>query len=261
MNFAGLYVFTLLICASKCQRTEFTEPLSNDAYINQFLERFESLESSVSDLKQDNLDLKSKLEVMAKRLNDVEQLSAIDSAEDSTESKTDAVSNSVPARSQTDVKLLRGQRQVMSVVAFTTYLDHVSSLGYDQAVVFNKVVTNEGQGYSTNNGRFRAPLPGLYLFSWAVTAKQLPGQIGYNIWAKLMKNGNHMIEAVAESYTDNEDNQGSSTAVLMLSRGDEVWVAHEGFADRIHGDQVERCTSFTGVLLVQTDDHGSIVGK
>ncbi|XP_052762171.1 uncharacterized protein LOC128204803 [Mya arenaria] len=261
MKVSDIYVFTVLIYASNGQSTDLSESLSNSALIKRLIEEVDSLKDSVQDLKQENLDLKSKLEKVTNRLSEVEQLNAVDVEEGSNEEISDTVSVSLPVRSQKDATILRGQRQLMGIVGFTSYLDHVSTLGKDQAVVFNKVVTNEGQGYSSNTGIFRAPVPGLYLFSWAVTARKQQGLNGYNIWAKLMMNGNHTVEAVAESYTDTEDNQGSNTAVLMMSRGDEVWVAHEGSADRIHGDQVERSTSFTGALLVQTEDNGPIVGK
>jgi len=44
-------------------------------------------------------------------------------------------------------------RQSSGIVAFTSYLDHVLSLGDNQPIVFNKIILNDGRGYSNNTGK------------------------------------------------------------------------------------------------------------
>lgn len=54
---------------------------------------------------------------------------------------------------------------------------------------------------------------------------------------------------MAESRDDADDNQGSNSAVLRLSQGDEVWTSHYSSFPDMFGDDGERTTSFMGVLL------------
>ena len=68
---------------------------------------------------------------------------------------------------------------------------------------------------------------------------------------KLVVNGQHTIGAVAESTGVADDNQGSSTAILRVKQGDQVWLSHYSSFPNIHGDDVERTTSFTGILLFE----------
>jgi len=42
-------------------------------------------------------------------------------------------------------------------------------------------------------GIFRAPVPGIYLFSWSVTARRLSGGSAYDIWSQLQHNGVHIV--------------------------------------------------------------------
>lgn len=42
-------------------------------------------------------------------------------------------------------------------------------------------------------GIFRAPLPGVYMFSWAVTARRDSGVDAYDVWVNLLVNGNTMV--------------------------------------------------------------------
>ncbi|XP_045211142.2 uncharacterized protein LOC123562575 [Mercenaria mercenaria] len=152
-------------------------------------------------------------------------------------------------RRENDRPTIRESRQVPEQVAFTAYLDHViRNLGKDQPIVYNMILLNEAGAYSVNSGIFRAPVAGVYLFSWSATARKLPGESPHDIWIKLVVNGVHMVGAVAESRSDGDDNQGSNTVVLRLNQGDEVWTAHYGGTD-IYGADNERTTSFTGVLL------------
>ena len=55
-------------------------------------------------------------------------------------------------------------QQLSGIVAFTSYLEHVLSLGNHQPIVFNKVILNEGNGYSNNTGINTLSLQPVVLF-------------------------------------------------------------------------------------------------
>ena len=54
-------------------------------------------------------------------------------------------------------------------VAFTAYLDHtLTNVQDDQKIVFNQVISNEGDGYDQRVGIFTCPKTGLYLVSFFI---------------------------------------------------------------------------------------------
>ena len=56
---------------------------------------------------------------------------------------------------------------------------------------------------------------------------------------------------MAESRDDTDDNQGSNTVLLRVNQGDQVWTAHYSSYPDIYGDDNERTSSFSGVLLYE----------
>ncbi|XP_045211131.2 uncharacterized protein LOC123562565 [Mercenaria mercenaria] len=144
----------------------------------------------------------------------------------------------------------RGIRQTPEQVSFSAYLDHVvRKLGHDQPIVYNKILLNEAGAYSNSSGIFHVPTSGVYLFSWSVGARTLTGEHTYDTLVKLAVNGVHKVGSVAESPVVHDDNQGSSTVILRLKQGDEVWTASQNSGGDIFGSDYERTTSFTGTLL------------
>ncbi|XP_052797303.1 heavy metal-binding protein HIP-like [Mya arenaria] len=129
-------------------------------------------------------------------------------------------------------------------VAFSAWLDHSVSLGPNQVIRFNKVITNEGSGYNIHTGVFTCPQPGMYLFSFMVTQR---GDVA-QLTAQLVVNGSPKVHGVTDPYHDHEDRQGGNTVVLRLQQGDVVEI--ENFdGHHVQGYTAEGLTSFTGILL------------
>ena len=54
-------------------------------------------------------------------------------------------------------------------VAFlATLADHAESLGADQIIAFENVITNVGDAYNSHAGVFIAPVSGIYVFSTSI---------------------------------------------------------------------------------------------
>ena len=54
-------------------------------------------------------------------------------------------------------------------MAFTAFLDHtLRNLQKDRTIVFNQVISNEGDGYDQRVGIFTCPKTGLYLVSFFI---------------------------------------------------------------------------------------------
>jgi hypothetical protein len=66
---------------------------------------------------------------------------------------------------------------------------------------------------------------------------------------------------VAESTSIDDDEQGSTTAILFVLEGDTVWTIHESRGgSNLYSADSERVTSFTGTLLYEKQLAGSIIG-
>ena len=108
-----------------------------------------------------------------------------------------------------------------NTVAFSaSLLTTETSLGNNQAFVFDHVVTNEGNAYSGRTGIFSSPTNGTFFFLSSVMAVG-----GQYLEAEIVKNG----AQIALMYSrDAEYEQGTNGAVVNLQQGDEVWVRHRG---------------------------------
>ncbi|OWF54524.1 Complement C1q-like protein 4 [Mizuhopecten yessoensis] len=112
--------------------------------------------------------------------------------------------------------------------------------GLHQTIVFDKITTNVGAQISNNTGVFSCNQPGVYVFSWQVLLQGSQYMI-----SELTKNGMR----VGSQEIGNTQNtvSGSSTAVVELDNGDEVWVS---IAAHSQGSGVEpHLTMFAGFRL------------
>lgn len=162
--------------------------------------------------------------------------------------------------------LKQHKRQAGGGVAFTVYLSHgVHNLTQDQPIVYDKVLLNMGGAYNTKTGMFTAPVGGVYLFSYSVGAKSVPGVhlSQYDVFTRLVVDNVHQVSAVAESTGTYDDEQGSTTAILFVEQGSKVWTRHElRGGNNLYSTNDERVTSFTGTLLFEGDSpvNSAIIG-
>lgn len=134
-------------------------------------------------------------------------------------------------------------------MAFSSYLSHsLLNLGPEQAIVYDKVILNEGLAYNNATGTFTVPVSGLYLFSWSSVASQAPGSDAYDVWISIIVNTDRLTTAVGDSRGEWEDNQGSNTIILHVNKGDVVFTEHYG-GTTLFADSRHRVTTFSGVLL------------
>ena len=84
---------------------------------------------------------------------------------------------------------------VDTLVGFTAYIDHfVYHLGIDQALIFNRVLFNDGGAYNNASGIFTCPVNGVYLFFFEVGSGSQR-----QIVAKLVANNVNQVDAIADS--------------------------------------------------------------
>ena len=121
---------------------------------------------------------------------------------------------------------------------------------HNQTIVFDHVVTNQGNGYHSSHGIFTCTTPGLYVFSVTLTTSS---QYAH---ARLVKN----TDEIAMLHMSGHWEQSSHTAVIELKIGDLVSVvSHDSTVniDYTGGDY----SSFAGFLLYDYSDVHPIIGK
>ena len=121
---------------------------------------------------------------------------------------------------------------------------HVSSTS---VIVYNKTSTNNGNHYSTSNGRFTAPVAGYYQFWWGC----IKGNTSSVVRSFMRKNGsssnmNNNRQLRMDSNAGNYGDNGAITLIAYLNQNDYVQVVvTEG---TVYGSG-EDYTYFIGVLL------------
>lgn len=116
-------------------------------------------------------------------------------------------------------------------------------------VKFDDVISNYGNGYSTDTGKFTCTTPGLYMFHLTVVSKTNWG------YAYIVKNTTKIVLALSTldlQLLNNNNNgktrfeSGSTSAVVALKVGDEVWVKS---GSTTKTTSYEWHSAFSGVLI------------
>ncbi|CAG2188064.1 unnamed protein product [Mytilus edulis] len=120
---------------------------------------------------------------------------------------------------KTDVDLrkrLLGSVSTDNVVAFSVALSQHLTLGPNQAVQYNEIITNFGNAYDSSHGHMITPVKGMYII--AVTCFN---QAQDTDRLELVKNGNLITSFYTQG--DNRYAPMSQTVVVSLEKGDVVW--------------------------------------
>ena len=113
-------------------------------------------------------------------------------------------------------------------------------------VVFDTVMLNQGSHYDNSNGRFTAPLAGLYNFSFNVLSDN-DGTDGY--WTtSLFINGSDYCKVQNYTYSDN-DYGGSLSVIASLSASDYVQVNNAAINVYGTSSATQNFTWFCGYLI------------
>ncbi|XP_052792999.1 complement C1q-like protein 3 [Mya arenaria] len=109
----------------------------------------------------------------------------------------------------------------------------------------DKVLANDGTGYSPNTGAFTCPEGGTYMFTFVIGQRDA----NHYMWAELVLNSANVIDAAVDTYHQYQDLQGGNTIILKLKQGDEVWVDATHNGRHVDGSTTLRLSTFTGLYL------------
>jgi len=134
------------------------------------------------------------------------------------------------------------------IAFYATLTTDLRSSSAGQAVIFNKITTNQGGAYDGRSGQFTAPVNGVYVFSLTI---RLYGSSSntYQGTFQLMVNGAAHLSLYPDTHgKGSEFSSASGTAVLTLEKGDTVNVMSKETKNYIEGDQ-EYSSYFSGFQL------------
>lgn len=131
-------------------------------------------------------------------------------------------------------------------IAFSVYLSADKSLGSNQHIKFDKVLLNDGNGYEPSTGTFRAPVSGVYSFTFVIAQRH-----NYELRTNLVVDGKVTIGAIAEGTRTYHDVQGTNTVNVHVCKGKAVWVESYNRGKIEGNDAGFRYTSFSGHILYE----------
>uniref|UniRef100_A0A8W8IM86 C1q domain-containing protein n=1 Tax=Magallana gigas TaxID=29159 RepID=A0A8W8IM86_MAGGI len=107
-----------------------------------------------------------------------------------------------------------------SQIAFHVHLTrNINNLGVRQAIEFNHVLLNDGNGYSVYTGHFVAPVSGLYVFAWTISSGD-----GTCMIYDVVKNNEILVHFISDAAQHTDWAVSSGTAVTRMNSGDRVWI-------------------------------------
>ncbi|XP_033729199.1 complement C1q tumor necrosis factor-related protein 2-like [Pecten maximus] len=126
-----------------------------------------------------------------------------------------------------------------NVVAFHAALGQtLSGAGTGHPIAFDNVITLVGGHYSKNTGVFTCLREGVYAFQWSHRVSSANAYM----FTELVKNGQFVDRAISYHATI-----GSSSAIVELTVGDEVWVKVTGHTNA--ADVELLISKFSGFLI------------
>lgn len=125
------------------------------------------------------------------------------------------------------------------VAFFVGLSENMGPISENTDVKFDRVVTNVGDGYDMETGKFTAPVDGVYQFNIIISA-----QGRQKAAVMVLKNGEMVTTVWAESVPSWATS--SNVAVLSLSKGDRVWLTLLSRASYLHGYMY---STFSGFII------------
>ncbi|XP_052806964.1 cerebellin-3-like [Mya arenaria] len=141
----------------------------------------------------------------------------------------------------------KARRFVENKVAFyaTNSAHDIQHLGQSQALVFDVVHTNLGNGYNNVSGHFIAPVPGVYAFHVTICGRDVHTEIDKHYYAGIYVNNDVKSSFIVTPY-----DQSSQMLVSLLNAGDVVVTRNSRVDDGYIG---QTFSSFSGFLLYETE--------
>ena len=126
-------------------------------------------------------------------------------------------------------------------VAFTAFANETRSYASNSLVIFDGIVSNVGNHYSTDTSIFTCPYNGLFLFSLSFNAYDKD-----DMEAEIMLENEGLVMVLANS---NGFSQASGIVLTECNVGDIIWVRCVRGGDSMYGNQTYRWSHISGTII------------
>ncbi|XP_062610839.1 uncharacterized protein LOC134272647 [Saccostrea cucullata] len=128
---------------------------------------------------------------------------------------------------------IQGSKHLKPTVAFHAKMTSSKrNLGGYQVVIYEETLLNEGNAYNTKNGKFTAPIDGIYHFDWTTVA-----YMNKYFITQLVKEGTIMGANYCTDISKVNSNLCSSSAIVQMKANQEVWIrTYMGYGQYVVGD-------------------------
>ncbi|KAL4217942.1 biological adhesion [Mactra antiquata] len=209
------------------------EPKHNEVKDSSKPDTMEITRNGLSDIKQDR--------TFGSRRNPTNRINK----------RNNDASGGYKTRIENGVRQANGADTEQGVAFYATLTNHLTHIGVNQNIVFDKVYTNVGNAYNVYSGDFRAPVSGLYVFSTTLLA-----YASHTTQYHIVKNGSQVGNLYLHG-SGSPHMTDSLTIVLYLNVGDDVAIKNLYADESLNG--YEYCT-FSGFLLQRDTILTNIVG-
>ncbi|XP_060591449.1 complement C1q-like protein 4 isoform X1 [Ruditapes philippinarum] len=132
-------------------------------------------------------------------------------------------------------------KSFIPIVGFNARLSSTKTVNGENKVIFDTVITNQGEGYDSSTGIFTAPYTGLYFFSAHVCNNGKSG-VHYAIYQE----GTQLTSST--QYDNNNVHSCSSVSTIaMVNKAERVWV--QTLYTSVFVSDSFRWNAFSGSLL------------
>ncbi|KAL3853129.1 hypothetical protein ACJMK2_016699 [Sinanodonta woodiana] len=142
-----------------------------------------------------------------------------------------------------------GASSTSRTVAFMAYrVRSLTHIELNQKLVFDKVATNEGNGYSAITGTFTAPISGYYYFTWMTSHAKTGVSPDNDLVTGIFVNGDYKIPSA--SVVIDTMIMGFNSAVFRLNATDIVWIGvSKGIGKYSNSNQYCYYPTFIGIFV------------
>jgi len=137
-------------------------------------------------------------------------------------------------------KALEDHKSELSVF-FTAYLTSSQTVGSGNEVVYNSYFSNVGNGYSTSNGIFTAPISGYYKFDVSMLCTSSDAQLVLKV--------NSVYTIAIISFHQDSYEGASNSLIKKLNKGDKVSVVSMSRTSYLYSGTYYYGNTFSGKLI------------
>ncbi|XP_053398352.1 complement C1q-like protein 4 [Mercenaria mercenaria] len=244
-----IYTYLLFLVLFYVECRSAPEPLcSKFSYDEQLLEKMVRVEFNVNNMEKNMLETEQNMRETEQNMKETEK-NMLETQRGMLETQKNMLKSLNEIEDKIKVLEQKEAPAGKDVVAFHAYKAADKTLANNQVIVFTKVIMNEGDGYSSSNGYFTAPISGIFYFN-----AHLCVQNGKSLEYIIVVNGQTRASGL---YKANASGTCTSFSVTAHMRsGERAWVTIDksgSSSSSLLYEDSDDWNYFSGFLIRQLD--------